>query len=91
MLFPPQVWSVIEVVGPPGRCEHSACLLSSSPHPQLLVVGGRGDDGEKLKDAWILEIDVTKNVATCTEVSSVTYFNFVFLETQMQGTCLVYT
>ena len=45
-----QVWPV-------RRYGHAACCLGfSSEHPQLLISGGIGDDGETLKDCWLFDV-----------------------------------
>ena len=40
-----------------GRSYHAACCLGfGSKHSNLLVTGGRGNDGKTLKDAWLFDV-----------------------------------
>ena len=57
-----QHWSKVETSGgrPPARDDHAACCiagpLTGQPHPQLIVIGGRGDGVEALSDVWVLDV-----------------------------------
>ena len=42
---------------PKGRDQHAAvCLGYGGDHPQLLVFGGEGSDGDDLSDVWLLDV-----------------------------------
>ena len=41
-----------------GRSFHAAsCLNYGEEHPQLLVSGGRDEDGSTLRDLWVLDVE----------------------------------
>ena len=46
---------------PVRRGGHAACCLNyGKDHPQLLVFGGRSNDGKTLSDMWLLDVDTGK-------------------------------
>ncbi len=42
----------------------------AEPHPQLLVSGGLGDGVIRLKDSWVVEVNMVDCTARCTKVSA---------------------
>ena len=41
-----------------GRSWHAACCLNyGEEHPQLLVSGGVDEDGNTLRDLWVLDVE----------------------------------
>ncbi len=68
----PQKYSSVVVPGPLGRVRHGACLLTSQPHPQLLVTGGESVHAY-LKDSWVVEVHIADGTAVCREVSVIIF------------------
>jgi len=42
---------------PMGRDGHTACLITSQPHPLLLITGGWDKSNKAIHDAWILDVN----------------------------------
>ena len=59
------------------RSAHAACCLNyGEEHPQLLVSGGVDEDGNTLRDLWVLDVEA----GTWKEVSIIYNSNTILIQ-----------